>query len=211
MSKQTLTIQEIIKIINDLYEDRSGYVAYTPEQIKKYSKDKIQLTYGEILPESLNEIIKSLNLQENDVFYDLGAGTGKVALQVFLTTPIKKSYGIEAFEPRHLIAKKIYQQIEKKYHNFFNYDTALNSINNNFLKHDLQNATVIFTDSLCFSDDTMKQLEHKFKKIPKLKNVVSLRKINSDLLKLRDTSQLEFSWSKGSPTTVYTYSNKNLI
>ena len=59
MSKQTLTIQEIIKIINDLYEDRSGYVAYTPEQIKKYSKDKIQLTYGEILPESLNEIIKS--------------------------------------------------------------------------------------------------------------------------------------------------------
>lgn len=61
--------------------------------------------YGEVLPEGvqavLDEIEAEMPLSHEDVFYDLGSGTGKVAIQAALVTPCRRVVGIELAATRH--------------------------------------------------------------------------------------------------------------
>src|SRR5579864_8957251 len=82
--------------ITELYRNVSGFISYQPGEKENAQLEKVFLTYGEILFPSFNEIIKRMDINENDVFYDLGSGAGKSALQFFLKTPVKKIIGIEA-------------------------------------------------------------------------------------------------------------------
>lgn len=73
------------------------------------------LTYGEIRPVSIEQhIIPALNLQDNDVIYDLGCGTGKISLQIALwcvTHNIRniQSKGIELAKNRIQAGEKAVQ------------------------------------------------------------------------------------------------------
>ena len=66
------------------------------------------LTYGEILPESVcQHILPQLgDLSEDDVFYDLGSGTCKIPLQIAMFTPVAKSKGVEFARDRHVLAEQ---------------------------------------------------------------------------------------------------------
>ena len=61
--------------------------------------------YGEVLPEGIQTLLDYINedmpLSKDDVFVDLGSGTGKIVLQVALSTCFKKVVGIELSETRH--------------------------------------------------------------------------------------------------------------
>ncbi|MGD0465240.1 MAG: hypothetical protein ABSA84_00880 [Gammaproteobacteria bacterium] len=52
-----------------------------------------------------------INNLYKDIFYDLGSWIGKVALQVFLKTSVKKACGIEASDARYRCAEKIYKSV----------------------------------------------------------------------------------------------------
>lgn len=53
---------------------------------------------GEIVPRSVSKIIDLLRMNEDDVFVDVGAGIGNVAVQVVLETNIKLSIAVEMRE-----------------------------------------------------------------------------------------------------------------
>ncbi len=199
-----ITFKNFVNYLNELYNPIDGYIQYTPELLKEASEQQVALTYGEILPESLAIIINKLDIKENDVFYDLGSGVGKVALQFCLTTPIHKSYGIEALEIRHKIAEQAYIDIKKKLPDLF-INKSLQSMHENFLFCELENPSIIFMDSLCFSDDTIKQLSKVLNNIPTIKYVISLKAIKLNHLKLKEKITLKFSWSQGNTTTVHIY------
>ena len=202
MSKK-LNYNEFIKLLSKFYQTNDGYTTYQPGEKETAGEKNIDLTYGEILPQSINTIIDTLDINENDIFYDLGSGTGKIPLQVFFTTPIKECYGIEAYKPRADIADKKYRLIKQEYKNFFNETTKLINIEDNFLTAKLHNPTIIFMDSLCFSEDTMKKISNKLNNLPTLKHIISIKKIQSDRFELQTTLKLESSWSKGIPTTSF--------
>jgi Histone methylation protein DOT1 len=52
-------------------------------------------TYGEITYDAAHKLLTELNLNKEDVFYDFRSGVGKMVVQAYLTTPIKKSVDIE--------------------------------------------------------------------------------------------------------------------
>ena len=63
------------------------------------------LTYGEVRPTSIDEhVCSAIDWRADDVFYDLGSGTGKIPLQVAVYTSVARSVGIEFAEARHVIA-----------------------------------------------------------------------------------------------------------
>lgn len=200
MNNNNFIFQECIK----LYNNDSPYVYLQPKDKEKYAKKNICLTYGEILPESVDILINHIDISKDDVFYDLGSGTGKVPLQFFLKTPIQKSYGIEAYLPRHNMAENVYNTMKQTYPQLFN-NKQLKSIHNNILYHFIDDATIIFTDSLCFSEELINQLSKKLNNVPNLKYIFSLKKLYLTNFNLQKTIQLKCSWSKESYSNVYMY------
>lgn len=70
-------------------------------------------TYSELTIEGCLDIINSVELLTghalgpSDVFYDLGSGFGRLALQVFLTTNVSRVGGVEIGVGRHTVAKAV--------------------------------------------------------------------------------------------------------
>ena len=73
--------------------------------------------YGEVLPEGIQNLLDYIDddmpLSKEDVFVDLGSGTGKIVLQVALATDFKKVIGIELSETRHGHAIKAVEEARK--------------------------------------------------------------------------------------------------
>lgn len=73
--------------------------------------------YGEVLPEGIQTLLDYIDndmpLSPADVFVDLGSGTGKIVIQVALSTNFKKVVGIELSETRHQHAIKAVAEARK--------------------------------------------------------------------------------------------------
>lgn len=179
--------------ISSLYREKTGFINYRPGEKEACVQEKVFLTYGEILPSYVDLMIKKLDIRETDVFYDLGSGVGKVGLHFFLKTPIKKAYGIEFFEQRHEIAKKIYQQVEQQSPELFLNGRVLGSIQENFLKMNLSDATIIYTCSTCFSEELLKDIGDLALQCQNLRYLISLKPIPS-LLLLVEVLEIECTW-----------------
>lgn len=194
------------KYIIDLYTDISGYIGYEIEEQDQPMQHLISLTYGEILYDGVNTIINNINITEKDVFYDLGSGIGKLVLQIFLNTPVKTSQGIEASLARHKVADNIFNKVVQQLPELFEHKEGkrlLQSSQGNFLLHDILDATIIFIDSVCFSEETLKNISKILNNCPHLKHVISSRALTIKL-PLEKKLQLACSWQ---PTTeCYLYS-----
>src|SRR5579864_7063733 len=68
-----------------LYQGTKGH-----QSLKCSEQNTIPLSYGEILYPGVDRLLAEVTLSEKDVFFDLGSGLGKVVLQVFLKTAVRK-------------------------------------------------------------------------------------------------------------------------
>lgn len=192
--------------ITALYEGVSGFISYQPGEKEAGEKKKVYLTYGEILYSSMNKIIEHIgDITENDVFYDLGSGIGKVALHFLLRTPVKKAWGIEYSETRNKMAERIYSQVHKEFPELFNTGRQLGCASGNFLEIDISEATLIYSCSTCFSEELLADMGKVFDRCPKLRYVVSLKQIPNQL-PLQTTLDIECTWDK---TKCYVYARES--
>lgn len=190
--------------IDNLYANISGYIEYTPKKKEQALQQKIFLTYGEILYNGINTLINNLSIKNTDVFYDLGSGVGKVVLQLFLNTNIKKAYGVEACEIRHNSAENIFSLVQRHHPKLFENHRELKSFYGNFLFHSIKDATIVFCDSLCFNTETLAVLGKILNNCNHLKYVISSKQIPLNL-QLQKTLELDCSWNNHK-TSCYLYS-----
>ena len=108
--------------------------------------------YFELNNKQISELIKLAKFKKNDVFYDLGAGTGKVVMAVAKSSPVVKSIGIENTK---CIYEKARKQLNNQYRNgkiknLDRVDFWLGSItneevdNDDILTLDYSDATIVF-------------------------------------------------------------------
>lgn len=178
-----------------LYKGFSGFISYQPGEKESNEKNKVYLTYGEILYPSLSTVIDYLKIDDQDVFYDLGSGIGKVALHFFLKTPVKKACGIEAAEARQNSAQKIYGVVKQEFPELYADGRQLTSQQGNFLETDISDATIIYTCSTCFGEELLKNLGEVFDRCPNLKYVISMKAI-PQALPFDCTLEIECTWDK---------------
>eukprot|EP00746_Dinoflagellata_sp_MGD_P006665 gnl/MRDRNA2_/MRDRNA2_113102_c0_seq1.p1 gnl/MRDRNA2_/MRDRNA2_113102_c0~~gnl/MRDRNA2_/MRDRNA2_113102_c0_seq1.p1 ORF type:complete len:497 (+),score=102.81 gnl/MRDRNA2_/MRDRNA2_113102_c0_seq1:141-1631(+) len=153
--------------------------------------------YGELKPAGVKKILDFAGVGTGDVFYDLGCGTGKVVLQVALEADVDRAVGAELAHPRAELAKDALaslKELEPK---------AMENVlfhEGDFFKLDLSDATVIFTASLVFPDDVLRNLEGMVTTLPPGTMIISLRQFDGchpGLVQHRLTLQLAATWGAG--------------
>lgn len=159
-------------------------------------------TYGEILPKSVRHLLTDLKLTKEDVFYDLGSGVGKVAVQVYFESPVQKSVGVELSDTRHAGAMQVYDQLKKN--NKLQDGRSLVLLHENILDTNIQDATVIFLCSTCYSNDLMESLADRIQALKPGARVLTLKKFKDrPTFKLVKVYELPMTWSESNTVHLY--------
>ncbi len=202
--------------ISELYTGLSGFISYQPGEKETAQLEKVFLTYGEILYPSFNKILERIEITEKDVFYDLGSGAGKSALQFFLTAPAKKTVAIEANQKRFDVSMKIYKQLKRELPEVFEGGKTLEYLHSNFLDVDISDATIIYICSTCFNTELLADIGKIIDKCPKIKYVVSIPSVTYDYasipckLGIEEVVDIECSWGH-TKFYLYTVAPKNPV
>jgi len=186
--------------MKSLYENINGFSI--PQEERDLVNKTSSATYGEIKYKSLKTILDDLKPTKKDIFYDLGSGVGKVAIQACLDYPFKKSVGIELSKTRLEHSQKIRAQIKKdkkieKSHNLFFHYQDITQAN-------LSDASFIFTCSTCFPKNLMQTLTNKFAALKSGTKILTLKHLETHpKIKFIKEYNLAMTWSKN--TAVYLY------
>lgn len=227
-SKPYIDLQ-VKNIIEDLYATVNGYRIPDAEKtfICETAGDSASV-YGEILFESVQELLEDLKLTDQDVFYDLGSGTGKFVAQVYLSSSAKKVGGIELSSTRCKISQensikiqefaKLAEKAEQEAQSIMlrgnkkskkstknkPHARELVYLQGDMLKADISDATVVFTCSTCFSELLMQQLTDKLAQLKQGLRVLTLKQLPPHhKFTLLKTYTLPMTWSKSSSVYLY--------
>lgn len=183
MNKHTDLICQ--KYLNILYHQVISY--YRPTNIAE--------TSGEILYESIHKLIPMMRLKENDVFVDLGSANGKIVSQIFLTTPVKTSIGIEIVPELHSAAMKVSQQIKNDLPYFYENNRDMTFIQADFLNKSLDSMTVALINATCFPPSLLNELGKIINNTATIRLVLSLRPlVTLKRLVCKKVIPIECSW-----------------
>jgi SAM-dependent methyltransferase len=110
-------------------------------------------TYGEFNRNGVETYINYFkdHLNENSVFYDLGSGLGKMVIHIGEEANIKKSIGVEYSKERHIGATHLKE-------NYVSDNDRISFINGDILKQDLSDATIIYFDNTCYSNEMCEEI-----------------------------------------------------
>lgn len=185
-----------------LYENRGGYIIPDEEQ-NFILQQGGHPQYGEIPYDSAAHILNDLTLSKHDIFYDLGSGVGKLVLQVYLTTPVKRSIGIELSKMRFNIAESCRKQATLDEHTTTGRDLIF--LNQNIYATNISDATVCFISGLTFPPRLIQSIMDRLSVIEHNVKVISVMPLpEHKQFKLIKTYQLPMSWdSEGVDICLY--------
>lgn len=190
-----------IKFIEELYNGVSGFGINSDEEeaVRRIGSSPV---YGEIKPEAVSQLEEYLKLTAHDVFYDLGSGVGKMVVQIYLDTPVKKSVGIELSPTRSNKAQSVKEKLKQQ--RLLDPKRILEFRTEDIMNSDISDATVIYLASTCLSDEYMKKITDRLAQLKKGLRVLTLRKLppHKDF---KEITQLTapMTWSTGSTIHVY--------
>lgn len=197
----TLEKAEARRNLKRLYKDVWAYTIPKHEDLK-IRKSSGSSLYGEITFASLDKLLTYLKVGEDDVFFDLGSGIGKVVLQVGMTRPVKKVVGVELsasrFKESILALNEAAKQkwVSKRHCQF---------VHQNILDANLSKATVIYTCSTAFPGTFMKKLARKLAAVERPLKIVSMQEMPDNCgLTFADKLQLDMSWARKTPVFIFT-------
>ena len=127
--------------------------------------------YGEVTSHATTALLRLLPLSpEDDAFYDLGAGAGRVVTQLALLG--YRAVGIELSPTRHAVAVEALRRVPAPHRGEARQDDLLGA--------DLMDATVAFVAGLLFDDAFMRRLGRKLEALPRLRAIATLRPFPPD-------------------------------
>lgn len=116
---------------------------------KKYD---VKLAYGELTEKGVDQMLRIVGreLGRTDVFLDVGSGAGKVVIDVYLSTDVKKAIGVEIMKHRYDMSVYIKDALSRLYTDeeniIFHYG--------NILEMDfVEDATVVFFNCITWDHE----------------------------------------------------------
>jgi len=128
---------------------------------KKTNRLGAPLIYGELRPAFIELIVKLTNMNNGDVFYDIGSGIGNVVMQVHAQTGCK-AVGVEIRSELHCYAEQIQDILENRGKYFEKGKTKFVNIDATDKSLSFTDASVIFINNYCFSPEVEEGLLDKF-------------------------------------------------
>jgi len=172
----------------------------------------VNSVYGEILFDSVQTLINECNVNDSDVFYDLGSGNGKVVLQMYINGGVKESYGIEFYPERCYNAEIALKNMYKMFPEYLN-DSRIVSYQQQNIKdvYYLNNATVIFMCSTCYPGELLDVVYDKIKESKNIRCIITHKeytKFNEFSGFVHKTLNLPCTWSNNLMWHIYIKSKK---
>ena len=150
--------------------------------------------YGELNLDEIDKLFKIIEIKNNDIFYDLGCGSGKINLYIALKYNIK-SIGIEIIEKRFQVAKSIKKKVKNENIVFKQ---------NDLFKENLLDGTIFYSYNLTWPTDiNIKMIEKIKKEAKKCKYIILTTLLDQPYITLYKTlDNINFSSHVGS---IYIY------
>lgn len=193
---------EAVSLLQKVYKDStSGFGAdFTDEDL-----DPQSLQYGEVTYAGMEPFFSVLDLQPNDVFYDLGSGTGKVVLYVALRRMLSGqsglSAGMEVGERRHATACAACEELKSKCGQGL---PEVSMLLQDVSRHRFRDASVVLLNNLCLNMTITSRTLDNLLKCPTLKRIVCVTQLApNSRLKFVNAVQVPCTWCKKSSWQVY--------
>jgi SAM-dependent methyltransferase len=197
----TLTWEQLM---NTLYADIDGYglSSRARERTGDYGEN---LTYGEVSPESMSQLLTAIQAKPGEVFYDLGAGTGKGVMYAALLSSLGKCVGIELLD--ELFSSSILALDRYRNHvlPMLPAERQLQQIQyrlGDMKIEDISDADIVFAHCTCWSPDLMAAITEKFNQLKPGARVITVSKgLESPYFAHTGTEMCQMAW--GSATMYY--------
>lgn len=198
--------QDAIARVRRIYRLLDGF-EIPREDERAVERSRGSATYGELMPTATVRMLEQLQLSRADVFYDLGAGVGKVVLLAALTTPVARAVGIELARRRVELGTRALARARAERLSGAE-RAALHE--DDMLRCPLEDATVVYTCSTAFSSAFMRKLVRRLAKLPKLRTLVSLQDFDEHRsFELAGVARLDASWKRRTRVHFYRRVDKN--
>lgn len=157
-----------------------------------------EFTYGEInFLHFLPVLNYAADCQDGSslVFWDLGAGAGKVLIAAALAERFSRVCGVELLGGLCEAGQEACARFEKvaeeeKWQN----KTILEVVNGDMLKTDWSDADVIYASSICFPESLMNSILDKAKSLKKGAILASLKMVDNESFKLIQGFKVKMTW-----------------
>ena len=158
-------------------------------------KDNRAYVYGEPSPRATDQILAHCGVNGNDVLYDCGCGRGFFLMQALLTTPLRRAVGVELASSRVEIGRKALRIMAQT--NLLPPGKVLGLVDQDMTRTDLADATLVYMDSVFFSDELLATMARNMSRARGLRTVVMIMKglPPNPWFELESTEKLKMSWS----------------
>eukprot|EP00746_Dinoflagellata_sp_MGD_P154630 gnl/MRDRNA2_/MRDRNA2_84939_c0_seq1.p1 gnl/MRDRNA2_/MRDRNA2_84939_c0~~gnl/MRDRNA2_/MRDRNA2_84939_c0_seq1.p1 ORF type:complete len:358 (-),score=32.37 gnl/MRDRNA2_/MRDRNA2_84939_c0_seq1:740-1813(-) len=170
------------------------------------------LQYGEIMYQGMNMLYQAIPFEEEDVFYDLGSGTGKLTLYIALRGEIKRSVGLEIGLKRHSVAQeacsKLAQELclrqTNQVSNLTRACSAFSVLQTDIRENTYRDATVTVVNNLCLDKSVESRVIENLMKCPSIRMIICVVQISPrQRLQLLRTVRVACTWAKVSVWSIY--------
>lgn len=168
---------------------------YARKQKSLQPLSSLEQTQGDITYQSMSTLIHAMHLSPDDIYLDLGSGSGRTVLHVFLLSTVKKAMGIEIDATLHQLAMQKYQLMRRELPRFFDENRSIALKQADFLLSRYDEVSVAFISAVCFSQTTLIKLAKKLNHLPNLRCVFSLKPLTHlACLSFKRTIRVQCSW-----------------
>lgn len=144
--QSALQIPQHLAHYDTIYRETNGFLL---SQEARQQQNRFEYTYGEIDFCSFVALIGLTHPDKQTRFYDLGCGVGKAVIACAMVYDVAYACGIEILPPLHQAADQSKQALSTMPH-YAEKMQRIDFIQEDFLKSDLQSATLIFINAAGF-------------------------------------------------------------
>ena len=151
-----------------------------------------QLVYGDFKLHEIEAVFKSLKLNKQYRFIDFGSGAGKITLYAHYLNIFRQCVGIELVSTLYELSETVKLNYLAKVGRI----KELVFFNRNFLNLNINHLCCVFTNSICFSEDTCTNLIQNLTRLKKGSFVISSKpfKTHHDFQHIKSFTNVEASW-----------------
>ena len=187
--------------LRQLYRDVDGF-SIPAGEVRTVERSRGSATYGELMPSASVRLLEQLELRRRDVFYDLGAGVGKLVLLAAMTTPVGRACGVELAARRVALGQAALSAARSQR---VPGASRASLVQADMLRCELDAATVVYTCSTAFSSAFMARLVRRLTRLPSLRTLVSLQELDDPHeFELIAAPRLDASWKRRTKVYIYT-------
>lgn len=192
---------KIVHLLQNSYHNcQTGFGAdHTDEDI-----DVMNLVYGEVTYAGMDPLFTALKLQSNDVFYELGCGTGKLVLYAALRRQLEaqagRCVGLEVGERRLKTAKTVLDGLQSK---LGNRCPEVSVFLQDISRCRFTDASVAVLCNLGMDAGIVNRTVNNLLKCQSFRRLVCTSPVLNPRLKLADSVKVSCTWAKLSSWHVY--------